>query len=78
MRAKSGALCWYLGSENLQKRFQQPFNKHARWCHCVNNFELHRTYITVLCYMLELYELIQDLREFLIYFPNLTIFKVPP
>ena len=28
--------------------------------------------------MLELYEFIQDLREFKIFFPNLTIFKVPP
>ena len=28
--------------------------------------------------MLELYELIQDLREFQFYFLNLTIFKVPP
>ena len=34
--------------------------------------------ITVMYNMVELYELIQDLREFLIFFPNLTIFKVPP
>ena len=34
--------------------------------------------ITVMCNTLELYEFIQDLREFKIFFPNLTIFKVPP
>ena len=34
--------------------------------------------ITVMCNMVDLYELIKDLREFLIFFPNLTIFKVPP
>ena len=34
--------------------------------------------ITVMFIMLELYELIKDLREFKFFFPNLTIFKVPP
>ena len=37
-----------------------------------------RRLITVMCNMLELHELIQYVRDFKIFFPNLTIFKVPP
>ena len=50
-------------------------NTIGTWRHCVNKCELHPPYNSN---MLELYELIQDLREFKFYFPNLTIFIVPP
>ena len=55
----------YAGSYalHLTEMVQPPCDKYDRWCHCVNKFELHHL-ITVICNMLELYELIQDLREF--------------
>ena len=51
----------------LQKWIQPPCDKYDRWHHCVNNLN-YTHLITVMCNMLELYELIQDLREFKFFF----------
>ena len=48
---------------HLTEMFQPPCNKYDRWRHRVNKFELHPPK-NVISNMLELYELIQDLREF--------------
>ena len=50
-------------SNMRQNWFQLKCDKYHLWHHCVNNLN-YTHLITFMCNMLELYDLIQDLREF--------------